>query len=82
LDLRHYLSMVKTTSHREALTSIMLSTHLLALERLRYVDHAHPPVPRQERVCRFCKTEVESPEHAMFECQASPEALNLLVKFL
>ncbi|KAJ7724336.1 hypothetical protein DFH07DRAFT_722319, partial [Mycena maculata] len=81
LYLRHYLSMVKTTSHRKALTSIMLSTHLLALERLRYVDHAHPSVPRQERVCRFCKTEVESPEHAMLECQASPEVLNLRVKF-
>ncbi|KAJ7748180.1 hypothetical protein DFH07DRAFT_747414, partial [Mycena maculata] len=61
---------------------IMLSTHLLALERLLYVDHAHPSVPRQERVCRFCKTEVESPEHAMLECQASPEVLNLCVEFL
>ncbi|KAJ7731440.1 hypothetical protein DFH07DRAFT_755656, partial [Mycena maculata] len=58
------------------------STHLLALERLWYVDHDHPPVPRQERICRFCKTEVESPEHAMLECQASPEVLNLRVKFL
>jgi hypothetical protein len=29
LYLRHYLSMVKTSSHREALTSIMVSTHLL-----------------------------------------------------
>jgi hypothetical protein len=31
LFLRHYLSMVKTPSHREALASIMLSTHLLVI---------------------------------------------------
>jgi hypothetical protein len=35
LFLRHYLSMVKTQEHREAMTSIMLSTHQLALEKLR-----------------------------------------------
>lgn len=57
--------MVTTPSHREVLTSIMVSTHLLALERLRYVDHAHQPVPCHERVCRFCSTEVKSPEHAL-----------------
>jgi hypothetical protein len=60
----------------------MLSTHLLALERLRYVDHAHYPVPRHERVCRFCTTEVVSPKHAPIECQASSAVLNLRAKFL
>jgi hypothetical protein len=82
LYMRHYLSMVTTASHREALTSIMLSTHLLALERLRYVDHAQQPVPRHERFCRFCTTEVESPEHALLECQSSPAVLNLRAVFL
>jgi hypothetical protein len=42
LYLRHYLFMLKTQSHRESLTSILLSTHQLALEKLRYVDHANP----------------------------------------
>jgi hypothetical protein len=82
LYMRHYLSMVTTASHREALTSIMLSTHLLALERLRYVDHAHQPVPRHERFCRFCTTEVESPEHALLECRASTVVLSLREAFL
>ncbi|KAJ7623901.1 hypothetical protein DFH06DRAFT_1446575 [Mycena polygramma] len=77
LFLRHYLFMVKTQEHREALTSIMLSTHQLALEKLRYTDHALQPVPRHERLCRFCIAKVESPEHALLECQASPEVLNL-----
>jgi hypothetical protein len=80
--LRHYLSMVRTQSHREALTSIMLSTHQLALEKLRYVDHAKPKVPRDERVCGFCLSSVESPEHALIECQASPEVLKLRDVFM
>ncbi|KAJ7601403.1 hypothetical protein DFH06DRAFT_1026134 [Mycena polygramma] len=82
LFLRHYLFMVKTQEHREALTSIMLSTHQLALEKLRYTDHALQPVPRHERLCRFCIAKVESPEHALLECQASPEVLNLRNVFL
>jgi hypothetical protein len=40
LYIRHYLSMVRTQSHRKSLTSILLSTHQLALEVLRYADHA------------------------------------------
>ncbi len=74
--------MVKTQTHREAITSILLSTHSLALEKLRHVDHAHQPVPRNERFCRFCNTEVESPEHALLECQASEAVLNLRNIFL
>jgi hypothetical protein len=50
LILRHYLSMVKTQEHREAMTSIMLSTHHLAREKLRHVDHALQPVPRHLRL--------------------------------
>ncbi|KAJ6563723.1 hypothetical protein DFH09DRAFT_830899, partial [Mycena vulgaris] len=58
---------------------MMLSTHSLALEKLRHVDHA---LPLNERLCRFCKTQVESPEHALFECQASPAVLTLRATFL
>ncbi|KAJ7081804.1 hypothetical protein B0H15DRAFT_994332 [Mycena belliarum] len=74
LRLRHYLFMVKTQKHREALTSLLLSTHLLAVEILRYGDHAQPREnDRSKRVCRFCKIEVETPEHALLTCDASPE---------
>jgi hypothetical protein len=82
LYMRHYLSMVTTPTHREALTSIMVSTHLLALERLRYVDHAKSPVPRDQRVCRFCTIVLESPEHALLECRSSPAVLELRTVFL
>ncbi|KAJ7735502.1 hypothetical protein B0H16DRAFT_1327093, partial [Mycena metata] len=42
----------------------------------------HQPVPRHECVCRFCTAEVESPEHALLECRASPAVLELRAKFL
>jgi hypothetical protein len=80
--MRHYLTMVKTQKHREALTSLMLSTHLLAVEILRYVDHAHQPVPRDERLCRFCKNEVETPEHALITCEHSESLVELRAIFL
>jgi hypothetical protein len=74
--------MIRTQSHREAMTSIMLSTHQLALEKLWYTDHAHQPVPKHERVCRFCTDKVESPEHALLECQSNPDVLNISSVFL
>ncbi|KAJ6497212.1 hypothetical protein C8R47DRAFT_972415 [Mycena vitilis] len=80
--MRHYLTMVKTQVHREALTSLLLSTHQLAVEILRYVDHAHAPVPRSERYCRFCKTEVETPEHALISCTSSDALTQLRSAFL
>jgi hypothetical protein len=60
----------------------MLSTHQLALEKLRYTDHELQPVPRHEHLCRFCIVKVESPEHALLECRASLEVLNLRNVFL
>jgi hypothetical protein len=60
--------MVKTQKHREAITSVLLSTHLLAVEVLRYIDHVHQPVPYSERICRFCMEEVETPEHTLITC--------------
>ncbi|KAJ7161637.1 hypothetical protein C8R46DRAFT_1283929 [Mycena filopes] len=80
--MRHYLTMVKTQKHREAITSVLLSTHLLALEVLRYVDHAYQPVPRAERLCRFCRSEVESPEHALLTCESSTAVVLLRATFL
>ncbi|KAJ7243342.1 hypothetical protein C8J57DRAFT_953943, partial [Mycena rebaudengoi] len=55
--------------HREALTSLAMSTHLLAVEHSR-------------RVCRFCKTEVETPEHALLACNTSADVVALRTVFL
>jgi len=47
------------------LTSIMLSTHALAVERLRYQERFRAPVPRAWRLCRFCHMEVEDEVHVL-----------------
>ncbi|KAJ6501158.1 hypothetical protein C8R47DRAFT_970601, partial [Mycena vitilis] len=80
--MRHYLTHVKTRKHREAITSVLLSTHLLAVEILRYVDHAYPAVPRSDRLCRFCRSEVETPEYALITCAASATVVTLRAKLL
>ena len=74
--------MVRTQKHREAITSIMLSTHQLAVEVLRYVDHAHQPVSRSDRLCRLCKADVETPEHALISCESSDRLVELRSVFL
>ncbi|KAK0219313.1 hypothetical protein EDD85DRAFT_738701, partial [Armillaria nabsnona] len=47
----------------DALASVVFSTHKLAVERLRWVDHGRPTVARHCRLCRLCESAVETPEH-------------------
>ena len=74
--------MVKNQKQGEAITSVVLSTHLLAVEILRYVDHAYQPVPRSDRLCRFCRSEVETPEHALISCESSDLVVGFRTVFL
>jgi hypothetical protein len=75
--------MVKTQKHREALTSLLISAHLLAVEILRHGDDEHPRQDdRSRRVCRFCKSGIETLEHALLGCDASPEVVQLRRSFL
>ncbi|KZV85270.1 hypothetical protein EXIGLDRAFT_595852, partial [Exidia glandulosa HHB12029] len=67
LALRPYLG-IRNGQHRESLTHLLLSTHTLAVERLRWVERYRLKVPFAERLCRFCLTAVETPEHALLEC--------------
>jgi hypothetical protein len=78
LKMRHYLSMVKT----EALTSLLLSTHQLSVEILRYVDHAKQPVIRSDWICSFCLVKVETPEHALITFTSSDALRTLRAPFL
>ncbi|KAJ7214152.1 hypothetical protein C8J57DRAFT_987143, partial [Mycena rebaudengoi] len=36
---------------------------------------------RPQRVCRFCKAGIESPKHALLECTAEPELVQLRHNF-
>ncbi|KAF8180522.1 hypothetical protein K438DRAFT_1460333, partial [Mycena galopus ATCC 62051] len=76
LQFRHYLNVVNP-KHQKALTQLLLSSHCLALERLRWVEFRCPRIDRDLRVCRFCKAEIESPEHALLECTAELELVRL-----
>ncbi|KAJ7905960.1 hypothetical protein B0H13DRAFT_1619982 [Mycena leptocephala] len=80
LQFRHYLNVVNP-KHRKVLTRLLLSSHCLALERLRWVELCRPWIDRNLRVCRFCKAEVESPEHALLECMAQADLVELREDF-
>jgi hypothetical protein len=50
----------------------MFSTHSLAVERLRWKERYRAPVPREWRLCRFCRGGVEDEVHALLVCQGHP----------
>ncbi|KAJ6449896.1 hypothetical protein C8R45DRAFT_751526, partial [Mycena sanguinolenta] len=50
--------------------------------RLRWVEFRRPKIPRDLRVCRFCKAEIESPEHALLECTAELQLVQMRQDFL
>ena|ERR1700734_3073305 len=77
MHFRHYLK-VDNYNHRKAITHIVLSCHSLAVERLRW---RRPKPPRADRLCRFCKQEIETPEHALLECESNTEIMNTREKF-
>ena len=54
----------------------------IPVEVLRYVDHAHQSVPRSERLCRFCKKDIETPEHALISCESLDALVELRASFL
>ncbi|PPQ83377.1 hypothetical protein CVT26_012753 [Gymnopilus dilepis] len=78
--LRHYLK-VANAAHRQSLTRLILSCHPLALERLRHTEHRRPKIPRDMRLCRFCKVHIESPEHALLECAGNEDIMALRTEF-
>lgn len=83
LYLRHYLTTVQSRKHRRALTSVLLSTHHLAVQRMGWGDHEHKRVEDiRLRKCRFCHHEVETSEHALFQCAGSVDVRKLRKAFL
>jgi hypothetical protein len=46
----------------------MFSSHGLAVERRRWKERCGAPVPREWRLCRFCRAQVEDETHALMEC--------------
>jgi hypothetical protein len=64
----HLYLRVPVLAHRKALMRILLFSHSLGIELLRYQEHLRPPVPRHARLCRLCLLDVESEAHALLGC--------------
>jgi hypothetical protein len=80
MKLRLYLC-IPVPAHRKALMCILLSSHSLGVELLRYQERLRPPVPRLARLCRLCFRDVESEGHALLGC-SSPVLIELRRHFL
>ena len=81
MAFRHYLR-VPTGHHRRALIQIVTGNHQLAIERLRWNERNRPAIPREERLCRFCKSQIEDPAHALSECTGNDDLKALRGRFM
>jgi hypothetical protein len=69
--LQPYL-LIPHAGHRKAIYRLLTLAHHLAIEELRHAGRNKPYVPREQRTCRFCLTELEDEEHALFCCSYIP----------
>ena len=60
-----YLADIKNRKHRVTFTKFRLSDHSLKIETGR---HSRPIIPRSQRFCPFCPTEVEDEVHFLIKC--------------
>ncbi|KAJ6597868.1 hypothetical protein B0H10DRAFT_1959624 [Mycena sp. CBHHK59/15] len=67
-SLQKKVALLNNGEDSSASRGLDLSTALVssvAVEVLRYVNCAHQPMPRSDRLCRFCKLDVENPDHVL-----------------
>lgn len=69
MNSRHYLH-VRVPAHRKAITRLLVSDHNLSIERVRYALRYREAIPREWRLCGFCRDAVEDETHALMICQA------------
>ena len=78
--LMPYLSKILIPQHRLVYTHFITSLHGLAVELLRHKRHkrrSECPVPREWRLCRLCRKEVEDEEHAFLHCTGKETLVSL-----
>ncbi|PPQ69956.1 hypothetical protein CVT26_013292 [Gymnopilus dilepis] len=75
VKVRPYLTDIAIPSHRRAVIRLVFSEHCLAIEQLRRKDRRRLVVPRDLRLCRFCRAAVEDEPHALLYCTACPQPL-------
>ena len=73
----NYLTDIKNRKQRVSFTKYRLSDHCLMVEKGR---HTRPIIPRNERFCPFCPTNVEDEIHFITQCAAYENRPNLFNK--
>ncbi|KAJ7587715.1 hypothetical protein C8J56DRAFT_786259 [Mycena floridula] len=79
LALRHYLLLVTIQSHRHAITHLLVDGHPLASETMRY---SRTRISPEARLCHFCHSNQETPEHVLLGCIENLEMIELRSQFL
>ncbi|KAK0434697.1 hypothetical protein EV421DRAFT_1678942, partial [Armillaria borealis] len=67
LSFKSYLDL-PIPAHRKAITRLVMSSHIFAVEVLQWRERYRKFVPRKWRVCRFCRVSVEDEAHALLSC--------------
>lgn len=78
LKMRHYL-MLNNAKHRVALARVILSGHKYGVETLRRSD---ANIAREDRRCRLCQEQTETPEHVWLQCVGNDELRSLRVQLV
>ena len=72
-----YLSWVTVREHRIALARLRTSCHSLEIKVGR---HHKPPIPENERICRFCSTSfIDNETHFLLECPTTDSLRSLML---
>ncbi|KAF5377477.1 hypothetical protein D9615_005367 [Tricholomella constricta] len=68
--------------HRHALTRLLLSDHLLAVEQLRCHRFSRGRIEQHHRLCCFCHLAIEDEVHTLFGCRSNDRLLSARDRFL
>ena len=63
--LQKYLTFPLKQASRSYITKLRISAHTLCIETGRYNK---PPIPRQNRLCKFCPNSIEDETHFLLNC--------------
>jgi hypothetical protein len=76
------LSKILVPQHRLAYTRFITSSHGLSVELLRHKRRGESRVPREWRLCRLCRRDVEDEEHVVLHCTGNEALVSLREAFL
>ncbi|SJL14721.1 uncharacterized protein ARMOST_18188 [Armillaria ostoyae] len=77
----HSYLKVPIPAHRKAVVRLLTSSHTLAIDVFRWSERRRPPIPRAQRLCPYCQTEVEDEVHVLLYCDAVQSLQDLRREF-